>query len=251
MPFNPIARFYDAHHGQIEEDIPAYLAFVQQTGGPLLDLGVGTGRLALVLAQAGHHVTGIESAPNMLAIARKRVAAARLGQRITLVHGDFREFDLGQQFALAYCGFNSFLHLIDEADQLQALNCWRRHLRRNGLLVIDVDNPSLARLAAADGSLELDSQWVDDETGHTVYALYASQVSFADQIHELHLFYDEVEADGLLRRWATHFPTRILFRRELSLLLQLAGYRRADFYGDYDLSPWTPESPRLLAAAQA
>lgn len=250
MPFNPIARFYDAHHGQISEDIPAYLNFAQQTGGPVLDLGVGTARLALALARAGYAVTGVDSAPNMLAIARRRIAAARLEARIRLVEGGFERFDLGERFGLAYCGFNGFLHLIDEADQLAALRCWRQHLREDGLLVIDVDNPNLARLAASDGSLELAETFVEAETGRQVYALFASWVTFADQVHEVHLIYDEVLDDGTLRRTATHFPTRILFRRELALLLQQAGYGQVEFYGSYDLDPWTPDSPRLLAAAQ-
>jgi hypothetical protein len=58
-----------------------------------------------------------------------------------------------------------------------------------------------------------------------------------------------VTGDGVLRRTTARIPTRILFRRELALLLGLAGYAEVEFYGDYDLSPWEPESPRLLAAA--
>lgn len=251
MPFTPIARFYDAHHGQISEDIPAYLTLARQTGGPVLDLGVGTGRLALALAKAGYTVTGVDSSPAMLAIARRRLAAVRLEARITLVEQGFQDFDLaGQRFGLAVCGFNSFLHLIDEAEQLAALRCWRRHLRQDGLLLIDVENPNLARLAASDGNLELAETFIDEESGHQIYALFASWVTFADQVHEIHLIYDEVLDDGSLRRTATHFPTRILFRRELGLLLEMAGFGQVQFYGSYDLEPWTPESPRLLVAAR-
>lgn len=250
MAFDPIARFYDAHHGRIREDIPAYLALAEETGGPVLDLGVGTGRLALALARAGYTVTGVDSAAAMLAIARRRMAAAGLESRIRLAVSSYVAFELGERFGLAVCGFNSFLHLVDEAEQLAALRCWRRHLREDGLLVIDVENPNLARLAASDGSLELDETFVDEETGRQVYALFASWVTFADQVHEIHLIYDEVVEDGSLRRTATHFPTRILFRRELALLLQMAGYRQIEFYGGYDLEPWTPDSPRLLAAAR-
>lgn len=251
MPFTPIARFYDAHHGQISDDIPAYLALARQTGGPVLDLGVGSGRLALALAAAGLSVSGVDSSAAMLAIARRRIAAARLESRISLVEHNFQDFELDQRFGLAICGFNSFLHLIDEGEQLAALRCWRRHLRQDGLLLIDVENPNLARLAASDGNLELAETFIDAESGRQVYALFASWVTFADQVHEIHLIYDEVLDDGVLRRTATHFPTRILFRRELGLLLEMAGFGQIDFYGSYDLEPWTPESPRLLAAARS
>ena len=249
MSFDPIARFYDADHGQITEDIPFYLTFAAEQDGPVLDLGTGTARLALALAGAGYSVTGIDSSPRMLDIGRRKVAAAGLAGRIALVEGDFTDFDLSQRFALACCGFNGFLHLIDETDQLRALRCWRRHLQPGGLLLLDVENPGLGRLAAADGSLELARQWTDADTGHAIAMLFASQVSFADQVHEVTMFYDEVTSDGVLRRTTARIPTRILFRRELALLLGLAGYAKVEFYGDYDLSPWEPESPRLLAAA--
>lgn len=249
MSFDPIAHYYDADHGQITEDVPFYQAFVEEQGGPVLDLGAGTARLALALAGAGYRVTGIEIAPGMLAIARRKIASAGLESRITLVEGDFTDFDLGTRFALACCGFNGFLHLIDETDQLRALRCWRRHLEPGGILLLDVENPSLGRLAAADGTLELARQWTDAVSGHAISMFYASQLSFADQVHDVTMFYDEVAGDGILRRTTTRIATRILFRRELALLLELAGYSEVDFFGDYDLSPWEAESPRLLAAA--
>ena len=90
MPFDPIARFYDADHGRLTADIPALLAFAEKTGGPVLDLGVGTGRLALAMAGAGHEVVGIDSAAGMLAIARAHIAAAGLEKLVALVEGDFR-----------------------------------------------------------------------------------------------------------------------------------------------------------------
>ena len=251
MPFDPIARFYDADHGRLTADIPALLAFAEKTGGPVLDLGVGTGRLALAMAGAGHEVVGIDSAAGMLAIARARIAAAGLEKLVTLVEADFRAFTRPERFGLAYCGFNGFLHLIDEADQLDALRCWRRLLRPDGLLVIDVDNPSLERLAAADGSLGLADQWTDAETGHTIYALTSSYLDFADQVQTVHFIYDEVLNDGVVRRAAARIPTRVLFRREVHLLLQMAGYGRIRFYGDYDLAPWEADSPRILTVARA
>ncbi len=72
MPFNPIARYYDQDDGRIEEDIPTVLGFAQKTGGPVLDLGAGTGRLTIPLAEAGYEVTGIDSARAMLAIAEHK-----------------------------------------------------------------------------------------------------------------------------------------------------------------------------------
>jgi ubiquinone/menaquinone biosynthesis C-methylase UbiE len=249
--FDAIVRFYDAHHGRLQDDIPALLAYARRCGGPVLDLGVGTGRLALPLARSGYEVVGVDNSAAMLSRARRRLEAAGLADRVQLVRADFTSFQLDRTFALAWCGYNGFLHLHDQKEQLAALRCWRRHLQPGGVLVIDVENPQLERLAALDGSLELAGFWQDEETGHTVHAFYAGQVSLADQVQDLHLFYDEILADGTVRRTTARFALHILFRRELDLLLRLAGFSAVEWRGDYELTPWEPDSPRLLAAAMA
>jgi len=249
MPFNPIARYYDQDDGLLDEDIPTILGFAQKTGGPVLDLGAGTGRLTLPLAQAGYDVTGIDSAGEMLAIARQRVEAAGLAKRVTLVEMDFTQVDLEQQFGLAYCGFNGFLHLIETKEQVAALRRWLNHLRPDGLLVVDVHNPQVEHLTAADSSLSLADSWIDPSTGHTVQKLIATEVDLADQIYTIHRFYDETNSDGSLHRTTVTWFTRILFRRELELLLRHAGYHDLQFYGDHDLSPWESDGPRIIAVA--
>lgn len=250
MPFDPIARFYDQDDGQIQEDIPMLLAFARKTGGPILDLGAGTGRLSLPLAEAGYDVTAIDSAANMLAIARQKVEETGVGERIKIVEGDFTRFELADRFGLAWCGFNGFLHLLEIEDQLAALRCWRGHLRDDGLLVIDVHNPQLEHLASADGSLVLAGRWIDPASGNVIHKLYASYVELGDQIYTIQRFYDETGDDGSVRRTSITFPTRILFRKELELLLIHAGYRSLTFYGDYELSPWESDSPRIIAIAR-
>lgn len=250
MPFDPIARFYDADDGRLSEDIAPLLDFAQKTGGPVLDLGVGTGRLALPLAAAGYTVVGIDSAPSMLALARRRLHEEGVEHLVRLVEADFRHFELDERFGLAWCGFNGFLHLIETRDQLAALQCWRRHLRPGGLLVIDVENPQLAHLAAADGALSFAGSWYDEESGHLVQKFYAAEADLSAQIYVVRRFYDEHTPQGI-RRTTISFSTRILFRRELELLLQHAGFQQVTFYGDYDLSPWEPDSARMLAVAGA
>ncbi len=250
MPFNPIAHYYDQDDGRIEEDIPTILGFAQKTGGPVLDLGAGTGRLTLPLARAGYDVTGIDSAGDMLAIARQRVAAAGLAEQVTLVEMDFTQVELDQQFGLAYCGFNGFLHLLETEEQVAALRAWRRHLRPDGLLVIDVHNPHIEQFAAADGNLTLADQWIDPTSGYVIHKLVATEVDLADQIYTIHRFYDEIAADGVVRRTAITFETRILFRRELALLLRQSGYQSLRFYGDHDLIPWEADSPRIIVVAR-
>ena len=246
MTFSPIARFYDLDDGRLTEDIPLYLGFARKTGGPVLDLGVGSARLALPLACAGFRVTGIDISPEMLAIGRERVAAAGLDDRIQLIQADYRAPGLSADvFALAYCGYNAFLHLIDAQEQLATLENWRAVLHSGGLLVIDVENPQLEALAGLSETLELEEVLIEPESGRAVRKYSAAWADLPDQILYLRRVYET--GDG---RWETSFQVRILFQRELSLLLACAGFTELRFYGDYELSPWEPDSPRLIAVAR-
>ncbi len=245
MTFDPIARFYDLDDGRLTDDIPLYLGFAHKTGGPALDLGVGSARLALSLARAGFEVTGIDVSGEMLALARARIMCAGLSDRIRLIQADFTNPPLQEaQFELAYCGYNAFLHLIDGYDQMQALTAWRRALRPGGLLVIDVENPQLEALVVLSGELTQEETLVDEETGWAVRKSTAAWADLPDQILYLRRVYET--DDG---RWETTFQMRILFQRELALLLACAGYEEMRFYGDYELNPWEPDSPRLIAVA--
>ena len=243
MSFDPIARFYDLDDGRLSEDIPLYLGFARKTGGPILDLGVGSARLALPLAEAGYEVIGIDISPDMLAIGRERVVQAGLNDRIQLVLADFTEPPLVGDFALAYCGYNAFLHLIEGAEQMQALQNWRDLLKPGGLLVVDVENPQLEALAGLPGDLEMEEVLVD-ESGLAVRKYTSAWADLPDQVLYLRRVYET--DDG---RRETSFRVRILFQRELALLLACAGFGDMRFYGDYDLSPWEPDSPRLIAVA--
>jgi len=246
MPdFSPVARFYDLDDGRLTDDIPLYLGFARKTGGPALDLGVGSARLALPLARAGYDVTGVDISAEMLAFGRARIMRAGLTDSVHLIQADFIAPPLKREhFALAYCGYNAFLHLIESDEQMRALKNWRGLLRPNGLLVIDVENPQLEALAGLSEALELEEALIEPETGQAVRKHTAAWADLPDQILYLRRVYET--DDG---RWETSFQVRILFQRELALLLACAGFTALRFYGDYDLTPWEPDSPRLIAVA--
>src|SRR5438874_13780015 len=116
--FDRHARYYDLEHEDYQDDLPMYAGFAAATGGkPVLELACGTGRCQLPLAGAGHLVTGLDISPAMLHLARQKVDAAGLADRVRLVQGDMREFDLGHRFGLAFIALNSLMHLETREEQ--------------------------------------------------------------------------------------------------------------------------------------
>jgi SAM-dependent methyltransferase len=245
-PYDLLARYYDLEHGDISVDVPLYLDFARRSGGPILELGCGTGRLLVPLAQAGYEVVGLDRSAAMLARAKARLAAAGLSNRVTLIQADITDFHLDQSFGLALSALNTFMHLTDQADQIAALTCVRRHLRPGGLLILDLPGPSEPFLIQP--GLILSSQFQTAE-GHRVLKLTESHYDRAQQMEEITTIYDETDAEGITRRTIVPLRLRYVFRYELELLLRLTGLRLEAIYGDYDLRPFDEEAPRLIAVS--
>ena len=248
--FDRFARFYDLDYDSFQEDVAMYLGFAERAGGPLLELGCGTGRLLLPLAEAGYQLTGVDMSAQMLAIARAKLDAADLSEQVTLLLADMREAPLEQRYRLAFIAINSFMHLTTMEDQLAALHTWRDALLPGGLLIIDVYNPNPQRLLEADGRMEMQGRWFDPDTGATVMKHFTRTLDDARQLQHVLFIYDEVLPDGTVKRTLAPFQARYLYRFEGELLLDKAGFTPEQVYGSYDLEPYTSESERMIFVAR-
>ena len=146
VDYTHVAPHYDATPAYgVRPDIAFYVAAAEEFGGPVLELGCGTGRVLLPTARAGLSIVGLDRSAAMLDICRGKLAgeAEAVRQRATLLAGDMRSFDLGRRFALVTIPFRPFQHLLTVADQLACLDCIRQHLAPGGTLVFDVFNPLL------------------------------------------------------------------------------------------------------------
>ena len=221
----------------------------QRTGGPLLELGCGTGRLLIPLAQSGYTVTGVDFSAEMLQIARDKAAATQVAERITLVEGDYSTAPLGGPFKFAFCVMNTFLHLLTQEDQVRALRHWRQHLAPRGLLLLDVFHPDVRQLAELDGRMVWDKTWTDPATGATVMKFVTCTVDQAQQTLHVTMIYDETAADGTLRRTVGPYDIHYMGRYEADLLLDKAGFVLETIYGGWDLAPFEGPSDRMILVA--
>lgn len=250
-PFDVFARFYDLDHGDVREDLTFYREFAARAGSPVLDAGCGTGRVVLPLARAGFGVTGLDVSEAMLARARARLAAEPECQaRVRLVLGDVRSFCLDERFGLALMALNSFHHLTTLADQRAALARLFAHLRPGGLLLLDMVSPQLSQFAMSEGQLLHEWTRRDPETGQTVLKFVTHRTDFAAQVVDVTFLYDQVDAEGIVRRTVAPFQMRLVSATEIALLLAEAGFALEALYGNYDLSAYTHDSPKLLVVAR-
>ena len=250
-PFDRLARFYDWDHADLLDDLPFYRGLAERLGGPILEAACGSGRLLIPLAQAGHEVVGLDSSAAMLALARDRLGAQPgLSDRVELVEGDLRLARLGRRFGLIILALDAFGLLVERTAQLEALETLRQHLRVRGLLAIDVAN---GNLRGAEGTEEtvIQRHGPFGPTGASLTRWVVRRTDHGTQVDRLLQLYDETGPDGVVRRTAVELQQRYFTRFELELLLERAGYVVEAVFGDYDLTPFGPASPRLLVIAHA
>jgi len=249
--FDPIARFYDLVYGERDDDLPMYRDFALAAAGPILELGCGTGRVLIPLARDGHHITGLEASESMLDVARAKVEAAQVGDRVTLIAGDMRDFDTPTRFALAFIPINTFMHCYDTGQQLACLRCIHRHLRPGGQLIVDVYHPDPQTLLESDGRLVSEGTVVDPETGHTIQRLYTRRLDLAAQTQHITFILDDIDSTGGVRRTLFPFHLRFVYRYEMELLLHATGFSLETVYGSYDLEPFDSNSEKMIFVSRA
>ncbi len=243
--YEKLARFYDLEHADLTADVVFFLYFAREAGGPVLEVGCGTGRLLLPLLGAGIEVTGVDLSPAMLARARDK-----LGDKVPLIEGDMRTVTLPQRYALIIISINTFMHLITTADQLAALANLARYLTPGGRVIVDLPAGDELAHQDPDARLTLEKTFFDPDSGHRIMKLVASRVDWTTQRQEITYVFDELLKDGGVQRTVVPMTLRHVFRYELELLLDRAGYSLEDLYGDYDLSSYGEGGPRMIAVAR-
>ena len=253
--YDQIARYYDLVHDQLEDDVAFVKGLASDVDGRILELGCGSGRLLLPLAEAGHTVVGVDNAPNMLARARRRIAGlpAQAQQRVTLVQSDLRELELPSAslpMSMAVFGYNTFLHFqATEAGSL--LRRLRDVLVDDALIYIDIVNPFMLADAADDRALRLEHTLLDSETGQVIQQFSSSwHAPEAQTLHVTWLFVAMPPGGGAVQRAVVEHAYHYQHPHELELQLARAGFQVANWFGDYDASPFVEESERLLVLAR-
>jgi SAM-dependent methyltransferase len=219
-PYDAIARLYDPWSRSVTEDVPFYVEEARRAGGPVVELGVGTGRIAVPIAAAGIPVIGVDSSSAMLGVCREQAELAGVAKLLDLRLGDLGEPPVEERVGLVICPFRAYLHLPDDAQRLRALRAARGLLGPGGRLVFDVFTPG------ADDIAQTHDRWLEREPG----------------IFE-HAIWDEVARTLTLTVRGTDGETTMalawLSANEWRALLEETGFEVEACYGWFDRTPFT------------
>jgi SAM-dependent methyltransferase len=242
--YDALADLYDLEYSH-EYDVPFWLSLAEREGGPIVEWGAGTGRMATPLAEAGFEVTSVELSQRMVEVGRKK------GRSVEWVHGDMRSVKLGRRYKLAVCAFNSFLCLPGVDDALTFLRNTREHLEPGGTLGIEVSAFSPEELAEEPGGPELRHDFTRELPDGRLDRFSVSRYDAASQLLRMRLFYELYGASGKLKDRRAHDLTiRVTGRGELELMLRLAGFEVEAVYGGFEGEPFAAESDHLIVLAR-
>jgi len=231
-------------------DIDFFVEAARLSGGPVLELGCGTGRVLIPTARAGYEIVGLDLSANMLQICEKKLLDEReaVRSRVRLVPGDMRKFDLASTFNLVTLPFRPFQHLITVDDQMSCLASIRRHLVPRGSLIVDLFNPWLEALVRDDLGQEIqdEPEFTTPDGRRVVRRHRVVSRDYANQISQIELIYYVTHPDGRDERLVHAFPMRYLYRFEIEHLLVRCGFQVEFVYADYDKNPYGSKYPGEL-----
>ncbi len=265
--FEDFAELYELTHRGKNDDLGLYLEAVQQIdseGDPILEIGCGTGRVTFELAKMGRPVVGVDLSANMLRIAKRKLdeLPEEIQTRIELHEQDMVKLDLkGQKFPLILMPFAELAHVPTRKQHEETLARIFSHLQPGGRLILSMSNwdaketrihYDATRKTGFGPSMPLTFEGIfDDEENDRWIHRYIARGYDPSQQMALHAYVHEVtDRDGKMIAKKTHLiPIRYIFRYEMELLLENAGFEIEDLFGYYDKSPFQYNSKRMIFVA--
>lgn len=248
-----VAARYDFLLADQLDDVRFYVEEAGQESGPVLELGCGTGRVTLPIAEAGVRVVGLDRSPPMLEIAEAKRRAARpdVRSRCAFVRADLRGFAFRRPFAQAFLPFRVFQALLTVPDQLAALASIRAALMPGGRLVFNVLDPRVELLDSEGGPGPLrDTGRVYEAGGDRVRELLTVHLAPVEQRLELTFIYERKTPEGAVERAFEPLRLRYFHRFEIEHLLARAGYEVEALYGDWDRGPFVENGQEMIWVAR-
>jgi SAM-dependent methyltransferase len=249
-----IAEYYDSSPMVTlrTQDMVFYRKAARMYGDPVLELGCGTGRITLAIAEAGYRIVGLDSSKNMLehAVAKRNSLSREARERIHLVQGDMTQFDLGEKFHAVIIPFRPFQHLLETEEQIRCLECSRKHLAENGRLLVDFFQTDPERMH--DPKFHQEVRLIEDDLPdgrHVVLSERVAAYHRALQRNDVEMIFDVTHADHRKERLVMAWTLRYFFRYEVQHLLANCGFKLEATYGSFDSAPLGDCSPEMIFVA--
>ncbi len=242
------ASIYDSVYSYVRGDIPFYVDLACKTGGPVLELGCGTGRVTIPVSEAGIEITGVDFSKEMVRVARAKTESLISPRKNpNFLIANMCAFDLDRKYKLVIIPFRGFLSLLTVEDQIATLNNIKKHLHTDGILAFNIFVPDLEMLTDG-GDIPYHFRDVTDpKTGSRYVLWHQSNYDNHSQIIDSRIIIESLDMDGVVeKRLYRDFQMRYVYRWEMEHLLTAYGFEIISLYGDFAKSPFDNSSNEMI-----
>lgn len=245
------AEFYDRVVPYRErQDVAFFVDEARKSGGPVLEIGCGTGRILIPTAREGIEIVGLDLSPHMIEMCRINLSqeTPETRSRVTIVRESMVTFDLSRKFRLITMPFRPFQHLLTVSDQTACLRRVHDHLDDGGVFILDLFNPLLERLVRDDIGQEVDEEpeFTTPDGRRVIRRARVLSRDLFNQVIRMELIYSVTHPDGRTERLLHPLALRYFFRFEAEHLLARCGFTLESVFSDYDRRPYGSHYPGEL-----
>jgi SAM-dependent methyltransferase len=246
------AKYYDAAYAVKSDlvDLPFYVDLARHSGGPVLEMGCGTGRVLLPIAREGIEIHGLDNSSPMLRILKSHLAseAAEVQRKVHVHQGDMRRFRVNKKFALVMLPFRPLQHMHTLPDQLAALSTAAHHLAKNGRLAFDVFYPKYEMIFSGIGDEIPDLEWpIPAEPAKIVRRYFRkNSVDKIRQIIHLTFLFRTYEAGQIVSEESEPLAMSYYTYPQLQVLFALAGLVPVREHGSFAKTPLDNSADQMI-----
>jgi SAM-dependent methyltransferase len=237
--YRDTAKFYDPFATRPDE--PFYKEMAKRYGSPILEMGSGTGRISLLLAEERHEIVGLELSPEMLQIAKEKLSKlpSEVRSRVTLILGDITDFDLDKTFKMVIVP-SSFKFLLTRDEQLDCFKYAKNHLDDDGVFILDLYP---GEVLEEEESFTTDPYEID---GAMVTKYYEYSNNLENRVRHWKVVIEISHPSEDVEQIETESITSLMTSQEADELLDEAGFVITEEYGDWEFGQYTSESWRRI-----
>ena len=243
---NPFPTLYHHHHLNFTEDLPFWEGLARWMGNPILELGCGTGRVLIPLAQNGHIVYGLDHSPAMLSFLRQRIPA-ELQTNVHLVEANMVNFEIEAEFRLVILPCNTYSS-FDAQGREKILKCIFHHLKPGGVFAVSMPNPNLLAALQTNDNPEVEIIFYHPESGHPVQV--SSTWEKLDHAVNINWHYDHLLPDGKIERLTATVTHYLATMEDYITEMIAAGFTIQSTYRNFETGPYKPDASYLIIVAK-
>jgi SAM-dependent methyltransferase len=250
--YHVVAKYYDGAYAVKQDlvDLPFYLDLAEQSGGPVLEIACGTGRVLIPIARKGIEICGVDNSQPMLQVLKENLAreSQQVRQRVSAQEGDMRNFRLQQKFPLVMIPFRPMRHMYTVEDQVSALKAAVSHLTDTGILAFDVFYPKFEMIWTKVGEEVREMEWTSNPDSTKIVRRFFRKDSI-DKINQIFSFtfiFRTYESGNLILEETEAFKLCYYTYPHLRALFLLAGLEPVGEYGSFAKTPLDNTSEQMI-----